>query len=211
MKQRGWFVTFEGGDGAGKTTLVKSLAHILQERGQSFITTRAPGGTPLGQHIRELLLHGQETSLAKRAEFYLFLADRAQHVEQVIRPALEDGCVVLCDRFNDSTVAYQGYARGLSEEKVAAECAFACNGIQPDCTFYLDIAPEVSRERARKKGRHDRIESESLAFHEAIRASFLHIAKREPQRVIVLNAACSPEEVQQQALEKLDALLSTPR
>jgi dTMP kinase len=125
--KRGVFVTFEGGDGAGKTTLVQALARSLAQKGMQTLSTRAPGGTALGERVRELLLHGQEFSIAKRAELYLFLADRAQHVEQVIRPALEEGKIVLCDRFNDSTIAYQGHARGLTEEKVEAECAFACD------------------------------------------------------------------------------------
>lgn len=211
IKHRGLFITFEGGDGAGKTTLVQGLSRILQEKELSFVSTRAPGGTALGKQIRDLLLHGKEYHIAKRAEFYLFLADRAQHVAEIIRPALEAGQVVLCDRFNDSTIAYQGYGRGLSEEKVAAECAFACEDLQPDCTFYLDIAPKVSMQRAQNKGIHDRIEEEALEFHENIRAAFLRIAKQQPKRVRVLDATRSPEELQQQAWEQIDALLTANR
>ncbi len=209
--KRGLFVTFEGGDGAGKTTLVKGLTHHLEERGLNVLATRAPGGTPLGQRIRELLLHGQDLQIAKRAEFYLFLADRAQHVEQIILPALEEGRIVLCDRFNDSTIAYQGHARGLSEEQVAAACAFACGDLQPDCTFYLDLPPQIGMERVKKERKGDRIEAETLEFHEKIRASFLRIAKREPQRVTILDASRTPGEVEQHALEKLDALLAAHR
>lgn len=209
--KKGLFVTFEGGDGAGKTTLVQSLARNLEKRELPILLTRAPGGTELGKHIRELLLHGKEYAIAKRAELFLFLADRAQHVEQFIRPALEDGKIVLCDRFNDSTIAYQGHARGLTEKKVADECAFACDGLQPDCTFYLDIAPQDGMQRVQKGGARDRIEAESLEFHEKIRAAFLRIAEKEPERVHVLDASRSPKEVESQALEKLDALLAAHR
>lgn len=209
--KKGLFVTFEGGDGAGKTTLVRSLTQILEQRGLPVLTTRAPGGTELGERIRDLLLHSKDFCITKRAEFYLFLADRAQHVEQIIRPALEDGRIVLCDRFNDSTIAYQGHARGLSEEKVAAECAFACGGVQPDCTFYLDIPPHIGMQRVQKGGKQDRIEAEAPAFHEEIRRAFLRIANREPQRVHLLDATRPPQEVQTLALEKLDALLAANR
>jgi len=207
--RRGIFITFEGGDGAGKTTLVRSLSHTLEKRGLPIVTTRAPGGTPLGERIRELLLHGKDLEIAKRAEFYLFMADRAQHVVQFIEPALNEGKIVLCDRFNDSTIAYQGHARGISETKVIEECTFACHGIQPDCTFYLDIPPKEALKRA--KGGMDRIESESLAFHEMIREAFLRIAKREPERVHILDATKPPQDVERQAMETLDALLATSR
>ncbi len=207
----GLFVTFEGGDGAGKTTLVHGIARILEHRGLPILMTRAPGGTELGQRVRDLLLHGKEYAIAKRAEFYLFLADRAQHVQQLIRPALDEGRIVLCDRFNDSTIAYQGHARGLTEEKVAEECAFACEGLQPDCTFYLDISPKVGMRRIKKVGIRDRIEAESLDFHEKIRNAFLRIAERDKKRVHVLDATRSIKEVEQQALETLDALLAAHR
>lgn len=208
MKKGGFFVTFEGGDGAGKTTLVGNLARRLKEKGLPVVLTRAPGGTDLGQKIRDLLLHGKDYAIAKRAELFLFLADRAQHVEQLIRPALEDGKIVLCDRFNDSTIAYQGHARGLSEDIVAKQCALACDGVQPDCTFYLDIAPQIGLERVQKGGAKDRIEAESLEFHEKIRSAFLRIAKREPERVFILDASLPLKEVERQAWEKLDALLA---
>ncbi len=204
---RGLFVTFEGGEGAGKTTLVKQLTLLLQQRGLPVLSTRAPGGTEVGKLIRELLLHSKNYAITERCELYLFLADRAQHVKEVIRPALEKGMIVLCDRFNDSTIAYQGHARSLTEEKVAAECDFACEGLKPGCTFYLDISPSLGMQRVKKSGVRDRIEGESMEFHEEIRAAFLRIARREPERVFVLDAALPIQEVQKQAWEKLKLLL----
>ncbi len=209
--RRGLFVTFEGGEGAGKTTLVKAISRHLEQRGLPVLLTRAPGGTPLGHTIRDLLLHGQDLEITPQAELYLFLADRAQHVIKMILPALEEGQIVLCDRFNDSTIAYQGCGRGLSEESVAAACLAACQGLQPDCTFYLDLPCKMGMERVKKERSGDRIEEEGLSFHEKIREAFLRIANGNPQRVIVLDASRPAEYVEQQALEKLDALLAAHR
>lgn len=185
------FITFEGGEGAGKTTLIQKISSELQKRGMKILQTRAPGGTQIGSAIRDMLLHIQ--GLSPRSELLLFLADRAQHVEEIIRPALQDGSVVLCDRFNDSTLAYQGGARGFDEAWVRSLCNFATGDLQPDLTLYLDIDPKIGLARVSRS--KDRIESEKLAFHQKIRDAYLSIAQKEPERFHVLDAGKTPEEV----------------
>jgi dTMP kinase len=211
MLTQGLLITFEGGDGAGKSTLMKGLYRLLEERGESVIQTRAPGGTQLGEKIRSLLLESK-TPLSDRCELFLFLADRAEHMQEVIFPALSEGKIILCDRFNDSSIAYQGVARGLDADKVNALCLFATDGKIPDLTFYLDISPEVGIARTlHKTGEKDRIESESLSFHEKIRQAFLHIAKQDPKRVRVLDATQSPETLLEQVLKFLDDIFFSHR
>lgn len=200
------FITLEGGEGAGKSTLLRSLQETLQQRGHQIIATREPGGTPLAEEVRSLLLtHKEGNPLALRAETFLFLAARAQHVDQVIAPALKAGKIVLCDRFNDSTVAYQGFARGLGMDQVREMCEFACGEITPSLTIYLDIPPEIGLQRARK-GRGntlDRIEQEGMIFHERVREGFLQIAKQEPERFILFDARKSPETIFNEVLALL--------
>jgi dTMP kinase len=212
MKKEGLFITFEGGDGVGKSTLIGKVFDHLEKEGQAVLKTRAPGGTEIGQEIRNLLLHKQDASLSKRCELLLFLADRAQHVDEQILPALEKGKIVLCDRFNDSTVAYQGGARGLTPEIVSHLCHFACNGLTPDLTLYLDLDPKIGFERAKQAGMaKDRIESETLEFHQKIRETFRQIADNEPSRFVILDASKTAEEVFQLAKERIDALLQLNR
>ncbi|MBS0616499.1 MAG: dTMP kinase [Verrucomicrobia bacterium] len=189
------FITFEGGEGAGKTTLIDRLHTFLQKEGKSVLLTRAPGGTEVGALIRDILLRHEP--LSSRTELFLFLADRSEHVAQIIRPALANGAIVLCDRFNDSSVAYQGVGRGFGEQWVAELCAFACDGLQPDLTFYLDLDPKIGLQRVQRT--KDRIEGEKLAFHQKIRAAYLTIAKKEPARFHVLDATKTPEEVFEEA------------
>ena len=188
------------------------MEDYLSTLGRDVIKTRAPGGTPLGQEIRNLLLHTKQNPPGARCELLLFLADRAQHVEELILPALEKGKIVLCDRFNDSTIAYQGGARQLKAEVVNTLCQFACNNLQPDLTLYLDLDPKIGFERVKKTGvAKDRIESETLLFHQNIRKSFKEIAKKEPQRFIIIDASMTPQEVFTQAKEKMDAFFKTHR
>ncbi len=193
------FVTFEGGEGAGKSLLVTSLATALREKGLQVTSTREPGGSELGNQIRQLLLQQEKGSICDRAELLLFLASRAQHVDKLIVPALNAGHIVLCDRFNDSTIAYQGAARGLGVSGVAHLCNFASGGLTPDITFLLDIDPEIGFERLRKAhergGSFDRIESEALSFHKLVRKGFLDIAAADPKRVKVIDASQTPEAV----------------
>jgi dTMP kinase len=212
MKRKGLLITFEGGEGAGKTTLIEKMYGALCKTGRDVLKTRAPGGTEIGKEIRHLLLHRQGFILAKRCELLLFLADRAQHVEELIFPALKEGKIVLCDRFNDSTIAYQGGARGLSLELAEELCDFACGGLKPDLTLYLDLDPKVGFVRRQKAGlTKDRIESETLKFHERIRRTFKQIAKKEPKRFILIDASLPFDAVYTLAKEKMDALLKTRR
>lgn len=239
----GVFITFEGGEGCGKTTQLKLLADVLRGRGHDVIETREPGGTPLGSSLRDLLLYNkrrgrqrveactsQEAALSlpsfaasakpsdrveptasadgpvPRAEMLLMLADRAQHVDDVIRPGLDAGRVVLSDRFADSTTAYQGYGREIGRTVVADLNAFACDGCWPALTFLLDLPVEVGLARRRYK-RKDVFQAESLAFHRRVREGFLTIARQEPERVRVIDATGDVQTVHRAVLETLAARL----
>ena len=190
----GKFITFEGPEGSGKSTHIRLLAEYLSERGIAVTLTREPGGTPTGESIRHLLQHnGAGESPTDRTEVLLFLASRAQHVERLIRPALAEGRWVLCDRFDDSTLAYQGYGRGFDLSELRAVNRFATNGLTPDLTVLLDVSPETSR--LRLSARHaqtsdgpDRIESEADAFHVRLRCGFLELARQNPGRIAVVDA-----------------------
>ncbi len=202
---KGRFITFEGGDGAGKSSLIISLHAALIKRGHEVIQTRAPGGTEPGKVIRELILHPHEP-VVPQAELFLYLADRAQHVEKVIKPALEEGKVVLCDRYNDSTIAYQGGARGFGVERVQELCELATSNLIPDLTLYLDLDPQVGLERVRNaNGSKDQIEAEDLAFHEQIRDTFHRIAKENASRFQIVDASAPREEVFEEALRLITA------
>lgn len=197
------FVTFEGGDGSGKTTLIDRLKSYFEEEGHSVIATREPGGSRLGELLRDLLLnHEQNVTIGSKAELFLFLAARAQHVEEVISPALLEDKIVLCDRFTDSSIAYQGYARGLGMENVSALSAFATDELLPDLTFFLDISPEVALQRVGKERQRklDKIEREERQFHAKVREAFLQIAKENPSRVKILDATEPKELVFRKAL-----------
>jgi len=203
---RGKFITFEGGEGAGKTTLIESLAKKFAEQEISVIITREPGGTKLGEHVRNILLsHSDDTTLSPYAELALFLASRAQHIQEVIKPAIEKGKVVLCDRFNDSSIAYQGLARGLGMEKVAQACSFFSSNLEPDLTFFLDIDPKVGL--SRNSEGFDRIESEEIAFHNLIRDGYLKLAEENPARIHVINAELPPAKVYDLAFESVSSLI----
>jgi dTMP kinase len=188
-------ISFEGGEGAGKTTLIQRLSQELKSRGKDVLLTRAPGGTEVGNLIRDILLHHKEIS--SRSELFLFLADRAEHVQEVILPALKQNKVILCDRYNDSTVAYQGAGRGLGEEWIAKLALFATQNVEPDLTLYLDVDPKEGLKRL--NGSKDRIEAEALTFHQKIRGAYLSIAKKEPKRFHVLDASKLPDEVFKEA------------
>jgi dTMP kinase len=194
MSARGTFITFEGCEGSGKSTQIARLARRLEAAGVPVRVLREPGGTAVGEAVRALLLNPDHDGLDATAELLLYEASRAQLVADVIEPALEAGELVLCDRFTDSTTAYQGFARGLSPERITDLNAIATSGLIPDRTIVLDIDPVVGIERAIKLGA-DRLEGESRAFHEAVRRGFLAIAALEPGRVRVVDAAGSPDEV----------------
>ncbi len=196
-------ITFEGGDGTGKTTHLKNLASHLSGLGLSCVLTREPGGTPLGKLIREVLVEVGMQPLTSPTELFLYLADRAQHVETVIRPAIADGKIVLCDRYTDSTLAYQGYGRGLDLALLRQLNAIANRGVEPNLTFLLDCPVEVSLSRTTQRrskaggarGREDRFERESRDFHERVRAGFLELARAEQARFRVVDASRSVHEV----------------
>jgi len=192
----GLFVTFEGIEGSGKSTHVRQLAVALRAAGHDVVETREPGGTALGQTLRDLLLAPSSTPLEPTAELMLYCADRAQHVAQLIRPALAAGRIVLCDRFSDSTIAYQGYGRGLDLELVRSLDARARGGLEPDLTFVLDCPPEAGLARVHKRsGVGDRFEQEALAFHEAVRRGFHALAAAEPARYRVIDSTPPAAEV----------------
>lgn len=201
---RGCFITFEGGEGCGKSTQVALLERALAERGHNVLLVREPGGTPVGEKVRDILLSKGSAQLDPLAELMLYEAARAQIVAQVIRPALAAGAVVLCDRFYDSTVAYQGYGRGLDVEAIDRLNAMATGGLAPDVTLLLKLDPQVGLARAMGAtggdGTGDRIEAAGLAFHERVAAGFEAVAQVHPERVVVLDACAGIEALHEQVL-----------
>lgn len=192
---KGLFITLEGPDGGGKTTQQELTAAWLRSRGREVVCSREPGGTVLAEKIRALVLD-PELPLTPRAELLLYLAARAEHVAQKLRPALEAGQVVLCDRFSDSTLVYQGLVRGLPLKELQQLEAWAAAGIQPDVTLVLDADPEKLLLRRERRGVQDRFENEGLAFQKKVRAGFLTLARQNPERMRVVDALRSPLEVQ---------------
>ena len=195
---KGLFITFEGGDGCGKTTQIKLLDEYLRSKGYQTLLTREPGSKGLGIKLREILLN-YDGDVSPRAESFLFLADRAQHVDCIIKPALENGVIVLCDRHTDSTIAYQGYGRGLDLEQIHNLNSIATNGLKPDLTIVLDVDVETSQKRVGAE--KDRMESAGIEFFERVRKGFLEIAKQEPERVKVVDSTQTIEEIHKQILE----------
>lgn len=193
----GFFVTIEGGEGAGKTTLAQLMAERLREQGLRVVLTAEPGGDPVCLQIRELLLDSSST-ISERAELLLFEAARAQHVEKVIKPALAEGAVVICDRFVDSTLAYQGYGRGIELDLVETLNEIATQGLKPQLTLLLDLPPEKGLERNHTR---DRFSKEGIRFHNAVREGYRAIASREPQRFVIIDATQPIESVLQVALD----------
>jgi len=205
---RGKFITFEGLDGSGKSTQVEKLARSLRARGLSIVITREPGGTAAGERIREVLLHSATSGLSPHTEMALMFASRAQHIHEVILPALAEGRIVLCDRFTDSTEAYQGGGRKLGSKAVLQLHEILCGNLQPDLTVLLDNEVAFTVERARRRNRknksgrsekgsekdENRFEQENRAFFGRVRHAYLGIAAREPQRVHVVNARGTPNE-----------------
>lgn len=206
MTKKGIFITFEGGEGAGKTTLIEAIAQEVSAQGFRVLKTREPGGTPLGEQIRSMLLEHKHP-VSPYSELSLFLASRAQHIYEVIGPALEAGKVVLCDRFNDSSVAYQGAARGLGMEKVSEFCEFISQGLKPNITLYLDLDPELGLSRASKVRTKDRIEAETVMFHRKIREAYLAIHRADQHRFRLIDATLEPERVYRESMKLIQPLL----
>ncbi|MGE0683372.1 MAG: dTMP kinase [Candidatus Binatia bacterium] len=198
----GFFISFEGMEGCGKSTHVMLLAQTLREQGYEVVATREPGGTAVGQTLRQILLNPTGSPLATGAELLLMLADRAQHVQEVIAPNLREGRIVISDRFSDSTTAYQGYGRGIERDLLLRLNAFACSGCMPILTLLLDVPVSEGLRRANKRRGNvspaDHFEAESTTFHERVRAGFLEIARLEPQRVVVLDSQRAIEEIQRE-------------
>ncbi len=210
MTEGGLFITFEGTDGSGKTTQLRRLGERLRAAGLPVLETVEPGGTPIGQQIRRILLDNANQELDRRAEMLLYFASRAQNVHQWILPHLAKGGVVLCDRFTDSTLAYQGGGRGLGDETVLTLHRIACGTLQPDITIYLDIDLEAGLARA-KAGRDklDRMDAQSLEFHRSVRATYLRLAAAEPARFRVIDAAPAADIVEQAIWSVIEPALET--
>ena len=204
---KGVFITFEGIDGCGKSTQTSMCRTWLEELGRTVLLVREPGGTKIGERIRELLLDKKNSSMAPLTELFLFEAARAQIVEEVIKPALSEGKIVICDRFFDSSYAYQGCARGLGPEMVSRLNMDATGGLAPDVTFFLDISVEGAIKRRNVRGEEkDRIESAGDAFQEKVRQGFIRAAS-EDGRIVTVDASLSPDEIFAQIREKIEALI----
>lgn len=208
---RGFFITFEGGEGAGKSTQITRLAEKLRDRGRSVVVTREPGGSPGAEAVRHVLLSGAAEPYGPLMEAMLFAAARSDHVEQVIRPAVQRGAIVLCDRFLDSSRVYQGVGSGLDASFLARLEEVAINGMMPDLTLILDIDPEEGLRRATARRREeevaDRYEKETLEIHRRRRDAYLAIARKEPDRCVVIDSGKSVEEVEATIAEKVFAAL----
>ncbi len=196
MRQSGLFISFEGGEGAGKSTLIESLYQKLLSEKIPVIKIREPGGTSLGDAIRQVILHQKGFNISSLAETLLFLASRAQQIEETIKPHLQKGDVVLCDRFNDSTIAYQGVARGMGKELIEKLCKLVCQQVEPNCTFYLDLDPTDGLKRVHKMNKGwDRLENEKLEFHQKVRQGYLTLAEENKERICKIDASLSTSQV----------------
>jgi dTMP kinase len=191
------FITFEGPDGSGKTTQARRLAEYLQARGLPILLTREPGGTEISEQIRQVILSTRNQAMRNEAEVLLFSAARAQIVAELIRPALAAGKIVVCDRYSDSTLAYQGYGLGLDLDALRAITQFATGGLVPDLTFYIDVPAEVGLTR-RQRGKTNRLDQKDVEYHTRVRNGYLELAKAEPRRWVVIDGTASVEEVQGQ-------------
>lgn len=207
--KRGTFITVEGGEGAGKTTMMDRMVDWLAAHGRHVVRTREPGGTELAEKLREILLDKGNAGLSGQAELLLMFASRAQHLDEVIRPALQRGDTVLCDRFTDATWAYQGGGRGLPLDDIAALERLVHGDLQPDLTLLLDLPVEQGLRRASKRGESDRFEEESRAFFERVREAYLQRARSAPDRFAVIDASGSEDEVWAQVDDILQRRLAS--
>ncbi|MFC3750601.1 dTMP kinase [Paenibacillus sp. GCM10012306] len=209
MGRQGFFITLEGGEGAGKTTVIGRLAAYLQNRSIPYLITREPGGIEIAEKIRSIILDPAHTAMDSRTEALLYAAARSQHLAEVVEPALKEGLTVLCDRFVDSSLVYQGYARGLGMEAVWDINRFAIGGRMPDLTFYLDIEPEVGLARiaANQDREVNRLDLESLAFHKKVREGYQLVVNNNPDRIVVLDAGRPLHMVEQDIVRTLEERL----
>lgn len=207
MKRRGKFITFEGIEGSGKTTQIRLLASRLRRGGNLVVVTREPGGSPIGDNIRGILLDTRFKEMAPVTELLLYAAGRAQHAEQVIRPAIQKRKIVLCDRFADSTTAYQGGARGLSEAGLKCLHQIATGGLKPDLTILLDLPVRKGFKRIRGR-KQDRLEKEKRSFHNRVRRAYLRLARREKRRIKVMNALLPETLLHEKIMGEVKKVLS---
>jgi dTMP kinase len=200
INMKGQFIVFEGIEGGGKTSQIEQLREWLLAGGLgkslAVIQTREPGGTALGQKLRSLLLNDHDWQIDYRSELLLYAADRAQHVNQFLKPHLEEGTIILCDRFIDSTTAYQGYGRGLDLDLIQQLNAIAADGLESDLTLWLDVEVETGLARVQQRGKRDRVEQADIAFHQRVRQGYRALAEQCPQRIVPINANQSPQQVQ---------------
>ena len=207
------FITLEGIEGSGKTTQIKNIVNFLEKQGRQCVTTREPGGTVIGEKIRAILLSPENKELHSMAELLLYMADRAQHIHSLVKPSLANGKTVLCDRYFDATLVYQGYARGINIELIEKLYQLLFEDFKPDITFLLDLPPKIGLARAWRQldngsrtGAESRFEEESLAFHEKVRSGYLELARREPGRFRIIDAAQNQEHVRNCILAVLDEI-----
>lgn len=202
---RGLFITLEGGDGAGKSTQIDNITRFFEEKGLVVVHTREPGGTQISEKLRTILLDKENKEMSAVTEMLIYAASRAQHVREKIMPALERGEIVICDRFTDSSIAYQAYGRELGD-MVAEVNAHATGGLDPDITFWMDIDPAAGRARASRAGELDRLELEQLDFHYRVYEGYRQIAERFPDRIRRIDASQSVDEIKDKILEHLEEL-----
>lgn len=210
---KGIFITIEGGEGAGKTTLIERLSVTLREQGLKVMTTREPGGIPIAEQIRTVILDPAHTMMDARTEALLYAAARRQHLVEKVLPALEKGAVVICDRFVDSSLAYQGYARGLGMDEVWAINRFAIQDTMPELTMFLDVSPEVglSRIMASVDRELNRLDLERHSFHERVREGYKILAERFPERIVTINADLQPDDVFREVMQMIQSRFSMSR
>jgi dTMP kinase len=201
---RGLFITLEGGEGAGKSTNLAFIRQWLERAGHDVVVTREPGGTELGERVRDILLHSKQLHITPESEMLLMFAARSEHLAKVIRPALAAGKVVLCDRFTDATYAYQGGGRGLPAERIAAMESWVQGGLRPDLTLLLDLPVEAGRARAGQRGEPDRFEREDHEFFTRVHATYLARAQAEPKRMRIIDASRKLQQVEQQIAAVLE-------
>lgn len=207
-KRRGIFLTFEGGEGAGKTTQIARLALAIEAQGKTVVVTREPGGSAIANRIRSMILDPEMKGLVSLAELFLYEASRAQHVADTILPALKAGHVVICDRFADSSVVYQGAARGLDGGLVTRLNKIATGGLEPDRTLILDLDPRIGLARVGSRGVFDRIEKEALSFHRAVRSGYHRLANADKKRVRLIDASRSRDDIHASILDAVEGLIS---
>lgn len=204
--KKGVFITIEGGEGAGKSTLIERLSNKMLQRGKSVITTREPGGIPIAEQIRAVILDRKHVTMDARTEALLYAAARRQHLVEKVVPALEQGQIVICDRFVDSSLAYQGHARGLGMDEVWAINQFAIQELMPDLTIYMDVSPEVGLERIAQASDREinRLDLEKHSFHEKVREGYMRLLHQNPNRIVLINAEQSPDLVFNDVLTAID-------